>query len=271
MKTPGADDVRDAAATLHDSSAYQLLVRAGLIAYGIVHLLIAYLAVRLALGQPAEEASQTGALRQLAEAPLGTIALAAVALGLAIISLWQLLTAVLRRETDRAKLWRERISAIARAGIYGVLSIAAFRIAAGPEADEGEDVQESVSAGLFGLPGGRILVVLIGLAILGYGAYYIYKGVAAKYEKDLAGSLSGTADLLARTGHIAKGISILIVGGLFAWAGISHQPDEAGGLDDALAVVRDAPLGTVLLVLMALGLAAYGVYCFFWSRRARFR
>ena len=103
MKTPGADDVRDAAATLHDSSAYQLLVRAGLIAYGIVHLLIAYLAVRLALGQPAEEASQTGALRQLAEAPLGTIALAAVALGLAIISLWQLLTAVLRRETDRAK------------------------------------------------------------------------------------------------------------------------------------------------------------------------
>lgn len=271
MDTPGAEDVREAAAALHDAPAYRALVRGGLIAYGIVHLLIAYLAGRVALGRPAEDASQTGALRQIAEAPLGVVLLGAVALGLAVIALWQLVTVILRREKDTATLWRERLSALTRGAIYGALAIAAFRIASGPEADEGEEVQESVSAGLLGLPGGRILVVLIGLGVLAYGVYYVAKGLRAGYEKDLAGTLSGAAEGIARVGHIAKGIAILIVGGLFAWAGVTHNADEAGGLDDALAVVRDAPLGTALLLLMAAGLAAYGVYCFFWSARARFR
>lgn len=285
MDTPGAEDVRSAASALHDSPAYRLFVRGGLIAYGIVHLLVAYLAARVALGQPGEDPSQTGALRQLAEAPLGVVLLAAVAVGLAVIGLWQLLTAVLRRGSDPATVWRERIAAVVRAGVYGALAVAAFGIAAGPRpaapaggttpaggaTPDGGQVQEAVSAGLLGLPGGRVLVVLIGLAVLGYGAYYVIKGIRAGYEKDLAGTLTGAADALARVGHIAKGIAILIVGGLFAWAGVTRDPNEAGGLDDALAVVRSAPLGAALLLAMAAGLAAYGIYCFFWSRRARFR
>jgi len=49
------------------------------------------------------------------------------------------------------------------------------------------------------------------------------------------------------------------------WAGISYDPEKAGGIDDALRTVHDAPFGAVLLTLMALGLICFGVYCFFWA------
>ena len=46
-------------------------VRAGLVAYGVVHLLIGWLAVQLALGDRSEKASTKGALAELAQQPFG--------------------------------------------------------------------------------------------------------------------------------------------------------------------------------------------------------
>ena len=53
-------------------------------------------------------------------------------------------------------------------------------------------------------------------------------------------------------------------------AAIDYDPDKAGGMDAALSTVRDQPFGTVSLVIMALGIAAFGVYCFIWAKRARY-
>ena len=41
-------------------------------AYGVVHLLIAWLALQLAFGDHSENASSQGALRELASQPFGT-------------------------------------------------------------------------------------------------------------------------------------------------------------------------------------------------------
>ena len=41
-------------------------------------------------------------------------------------------------------------------------------------------------------------------------------------------------------------------------------------MDDALSTIRDQPFGSVLLAIMAAGLACFGVYCFFWARMARY-
>ena len=45
--------------------------------------------------------------------------------------------------------------------------------------------------------------------------------------------------------------------------------DLETGLDGALKTLRDEPFGTALLVAMALGFAAYGLYSFSRSRHAR--
>ena len=57
---------------------------------------------------------------------------------------------------------------------------------------------------------------------------------------------------------------------LFGWAAITYDPKKAGGMDAALSTIRDQPFGTVLLVIMALGIACFGVYCFVWARKARY-
>jgi hypothetical protein len=50
---------------------------------------------------------------------------------------------------------------------------------------------------------------------------------------------------------------------------VHKQAKEASGLDGALRSLRDQPFGTVLLVLMALGFAAYGIYSFARARYAK--
>ena len=75
---------------------------------------------------------------------------------------------------------------------------------------------------------------------------------------------------LGTVGYCAKGVALAVIGGLFGYAAISYDPEKAGGLDAALGTIREQPFGTVLLIVMALGFAAFGVYCFVWARRARY-
>ena len=40
-------------------------------------------------------------------------------------------------------------------------------------------------------------------------------------------------------------------------------------MDAALGALRDQPFGTALLLAMAVGFAAFGVYCLAWARNAK--
>lgn len=259
-----------AAHQVQQAKPYQLLVKIGLIAYGLVHLMIAWLAFRLAQGARDGEASNTGALRQLAEAPLGQALLWVVGIGLLTLVVWQLVAAAVGyREYDGTKRLRKRLSALARTVVYGSLGVAAMRIAAGPEADEGESVQESASAGLMGLPGGQFLVGAIGVGVIGYGGWQIVKGITRRYNEEIQTELNGLAAALASAGHIAKGLAYLVVGGLFIWAAASFDPEKAGGLDRALETIRFQPLGNIALIVLAVGIACYGIWCFYWAQHAK--
>lgn len=268
MTGPDLDDARDKAKEVGDSKSYRWLVKGGLAAFGVVHLLVAYLAARLALGSSGEEASQTGALRELAKAPLGPLLLWGTSAGLFVIALWQLLTAFVgHRHLDGARRIRRRLSSAGRSVIYGVLGFNAASIAMGGSGGDGGD---SASATLLSLPFGQVLMGLVGLGIAAVGGSQIFKGVRDKYEDELQGSLSSGQRWIARVGHVGKGAAIMIVGGLFVWAAWTHDADSAGGMDAALQTVRTAPFGVFILLAIAFGFACYGFYCFIWSRHARF-
>ena len=64
-------------------------VRIGLVAYGVVHLLIGWLAIQLALGDHSKSASAKGAMAELAEQPFGQVLVWAVAVGLYFLVLWR--------------------------------------------------------------------------------------------------------------------------------------------------------------------------------------
>lgn len=245
-------------------------IRAGLIAYGVVHLIIAWLAVQVAFGESNKNASNSGALQTLAKQPLGHFLVWLVAIGIALLVVWQLVEfgAGYREETDDKKRWRKRLASLGKALLYAVLAWSAFRTATGSGSSGNTD---STTSKLMDLPGGQFLVGLVGLAIMAYGALLIYRGVREKYMEKLdaqgqSGKDGSVFRVLGKVGYTGKGIAILIVGGLFAYAAITHSAKKSGGLDQALQTVREQPFGQILLIAIALGIAAYGLFCFARAR-----
>jgi hypothetical protein len=106
--------------------------------------------------------------------------------------------------------------------------------------------------------------------VIGIGVAQIVKGVKQNFTEDLDRGAPPALLRLGTIGYCARGVALGIIGVLFGWAAISYDPEKAGGLDDALATIRDQPFGSVLLMIMAGGLACFGIYCFFWARMARY-
>jgi hypothetical protein len=117
-------------------------------------------------------------------------------------------------------------------------------------------------------PAGGVLVIIVGLVVIGVGIYHVYKGWSRQFLRDLRSHPGGAVIAAGRFGYIAKGVALAVVGVLFVPAGVHNDPKQAGGLDKGLRTLLDAPFGKVLLVVVALGLAAYGIYSFGRARYA---
>jgi len=248
------------------------LVRAGMVAYGVVHLLIAFLAIQLALGERSGEASAQGAMQELASQPFGRAMVWAVAIGMVLLVLWRIIEAVFgHRDEEGGTRTRKRLVSAGKALVYGALAVTAIRVAVGSGGSGGSG-SKTMTSRLMSAPGGQWLVVAVGLAVIAYAANLAYRGWTEKFAEHLEteGKLgtSGAAYLvLGKVGHIAKGIALAIVGGLFCYAGITHDASESsGGLDQALNKVLQQPFGQVLLIGIALGLGCYGLFCFARAR-----
>jgi hypothetical protein len=259
-----------------NSDALENLARVGLIAYGIVHLLIAWLALQLAWGGGGQSADQSGALATLAGQPFGKPLLWVLALGLVALALWQL-GEVLRHRAGlqstgdaRKKAVKKIVKSVAKAVMFVALAVLAFRYATGGGQSSSGKQQQTVS-GVMGWPGGRFLVGIAALVIIGVGVYLVRKGVTKHFLKEIdtaqaTAAQQRTIERLGQVGYPAKGVAVALVGVLLGWAAITFDPAKATGLDGALRTVLEAPFGKWLLTLVALGIAAYGVFCFFRAR-----
>ena len=214
-------------------------------------------------------------MQQLNEAPGGTFFLWLVALGMLALVVWKLLDAWKghQEEEDDKKKWAKRGFDVLKAVLYAAIGIAAVRQATGSSSggSSGKSGTESLTAQIMDLPGGQVLVGLVGFAIIGYGANQIRIAYTDKFrEKINAGGTSGQSGqayyYFGKVGYTAKGVSIIIVGGLFVYAAFTHNANKSGGLDEALHTVLEQPFGPFLLGMIAVGLACYGLFCFARAR-----
>ncbi|WP_426560495.1 DUF1206 domain-containing protein [Angustibacter sp. McL0619] len=259
------DAVRRAA----DSTWLERTARVGYVVSGLLHLLIAWIALRVAWTGSQAHADQSGALRLLAEHSWGKALLWLGVVGFAGLMLWQIADAVFGRHGDDAKERAgARVKAISKAVVYAALAYSSYAFARGAGKSSSSQTKD-FTATVLSHNGGRIVVVLIGLVVIGVGGYHVYKGWTRGFHKDLMRRPGKAVEALAVAGYVAKGVALVIVGGLFCVAGVQRQPSEATGLDGALKTLREQPFGSWLLTIVALGLAAYGVYSFARARLAR--
>ncbi|MGY5882644.1 DUF1206 domain-containing protein [Modestobacter lacusdianchii] len=273
----GTSGTVSAAGRAGDSDALEHLARVGLVAYGVVHLLIAWLALQLAWGGGGGSADQSGAMATLAAQPFGTPLLWVLAIGLLALAVWQLAVVLRYRGAlggsgDARKNALVKVGkAVAKTVVYVFFAVTAIRFATGGgQSSSGQE--EQTVAGVFGWPGGRYLVGVAALVLLGVGVYHVHKGLTKGFLKeiDTADASAGQRRVIERLGQVgypAKGVALGVVGGLIGWAAVTFDPEKASGLDGAMRTLLDAPFGQALLTLVALGIAAFGVFCFF---RARF-
>jgi hypothetical protein len=264
-KQAGRDAVRAA-----DSPWIKALGQWGVAAIGIVHLLLAWIAVQVAFGGSDQSADNSGALKELAEKPFGTALLAVMALGLLAYTVWQAVEAAIGFDhVEPKKKPRKRISAVAKAVIGAVLALQCAQLVLSGGTKNSSQSQQDWTAKLMGAPAGQVLVVVVGLALIAFSGYLAYKGWKKKFVEKVEGGLSEPLIRLGQVGWIARGVAFGVLGALVVVAGFSHDAQKANGLDGALKTLAAQPFGTVLLCAVALGLAAYGVFQLATCRRRR--
>ena len=260
-----------------DSDTLENLARIGLIAYGLVHVLVAWLALQLAwFGGNGKSADQSGAMSTLADSPVGKPLLWLLAIGLIALAVWQAAEIFRWRSRwsasgkTRTKAIRKSGNALIKAVIYAALAVLAIKFAIGSGTSSSQK-QQQTTAGVFSWPAGRWLVAIAGLVLIGSGIWHVRKGLTKKFLKQIDTSKASPSALklvtrLGQVGFPGKGVALVGVGVLLIWAAVTFDPSKARGLDGAMHAILDLPFGEILLTLVALGIAAFGAFLFVRAR-----
>lgn len=257
-------------AQLAQNSVFERLARVGYVVNGLLHLIVGYLAIRVACGDGGT-ADQTGALGTLAAKPGGPLALWVATGALLAMGLWRLVETVLGRSYDRRSgrppsngVW-DRAKAFGLAAVYLAFAYSAFGFArgAGRPADQ---QNSSISARLMQSAAGTTALIACGVVIVGIGGYHIYKGASRNFVDDLKGKSGNLVRRLGVAGYVGKGIVIAATGALVVVAACRSEPKKATGLDGALKTLGAQPYGAALLIAAAVGIIVYGLYSFAMAR-----
>jgi hypothetical protein len=121
------------------------------------------------------------------------------------------------------------------------------------------------------LPAGQAIVAVAGLVVFGVGVGMCWHSLSGGYAENLSAEGrrgdTGRAYLLAgRIGYFSKGVGACLVGSVICYAAVTHDPERSGGLDQAVHDLVHWPAGGPILVLVAAGIACYGLFCFARSR-----
>lgn len=251
------------------SGPFGALIMIGLVAYGAVHLLIAWMVVQIAWTGNTAQVSAHGAFQDMASTSVGDVLLWVTAMGLSMLALWQSFEALwghTDRSAGRPRVFA-RLGSAGRTLVYLALGVSAGRTAS--DSAPGGNSQQAWTARLLSVPAGQVLIILVGIGIISVGAVMAYRGLKKKFINNLAGTTPAAVLRLGQIGYLTKGFAFSIVGVLFIVAAVTYDPQRAGGLDSAIRTLQQQTYGAFLLTLVALGITCYGLYCFAWSRHAR--
>lgn len=243
-----------------------ILARAGYGARGVVYLLVGGLAALAAFGQGGQTTDSRGALERIMLAPLGDVLLGIMVVGLLGFALWRGIQAI--KDTDHhgieAKGIVIRAALLISAITHTMLAFFAVSliVTLGSSSGGSGSGSKGVATWLMSQTFGRWLVAAVGVALVGAGAAHVIKAIKTQFDRhfNMPTQFQYWAYPICRFGLIIRGLVFVIVGGFFIMAAYQLEPGEAGGLAEVFSTLRGQAFGQVLLVLVASGLFAFGIY-----------
>lgn len=256
---------------MNTRSKFHFLARAGYSARGVVFLLIAALALfsSIAGGRPDTQSALSAVLQQ----PFGRIWIGLIGLGLAGFVVWRLAQSLANADgqDDDLKGYAIRAALFGSAVTYAGLAVTSLMMALQMSGGGGSGGEEGLAAWVMAQPFGRYLAGIIGIGFVIGGVITAMKGIKRRFGRylNLDAEKNSPAVLISIYGLVARGAVFAIVGVFFLYAAFTVDPEQAGGMADALAWVQSLPFGGVIYAVVAVGLAAFGIYNFVEARYRR--
>ncbi|MCW2944207.1 MAG: putative integral rane protein [Actinoallomurus sp.] len=258
------------------STPFRMLARSGLAARGATYILIGFLATQIAFGKGGKDADRQGALQTVAKTPGGTVLLWLLAIGLAGMALWRLSEAVYGQTGPDGHTATKRLSSLGRAIFYAVVcsSTVAFIIGSGGPGSSDKKSKDLTAKAMHDIPGGRWLVLLVGLGFIAGGIGIAVQALRTKFEKKLnthqmSPQVRKAVKAIGTVGLSTRALIYAAAGVFLAYAAITYDPGKAKGVDGTLRQFATTSAGPWLLVLIALGLIVFGIYSFCEARWRR--
>lgn len=258
--------------TVITAARIQPIAKAGLIAKGIVYVILGALVFMAAfnIGNQSANTSKEDVLSIIKEQTGGQIILAALALGLLCYSGWRFLQTF--GDTEHKGSDGKGIAVRARyffsGFIYLSLALLAIKILFG--GNQGKKGNQGLVHELLNKPFGNWVLGIVAVIIFCTGVYQCYYGFSEKYRKhvDKAGhNINNKLLFIAgKTGYVARGIVWLIIGWMFMQAALHSNSSEAGDTPKAFSFLEHAAYGSYLLGAVGLGLVCYGIFNFIRAR-----
>jgi hypothetical protein len=260
--------------TARRSTVLDWSVRAGLVAYGALHLLLAWVAVSVVVGHGssptgggAGSATGQGALSQLAGDSIGRVVLGAMAVVFAGLAVWQLITALVGyRDEDGLKRHLMRIGAGARVVAYGYFAFASTRLALQGSSASGQS-PDSTTQKVMAAPAGTFIIVAVGVGAAAIGVGLAVFGLRKGFLEQLDSKARNAERrvpivVLGQVGYVVKGLAFVLIGALLVIAAFTRNPDKVGGLDHSFYEVLGHTAGSIAVIVAGLGLGCFGLYLF---------
>ena len=265
-------DARYAARKAGNSKYVDWLARAGFAARGVMYVIIGILAIAIAFGSGGHKADQSGAARVVGSTPFGAFLLWLLVIGFVGMTLWRLSEALYGGPGADGRKASSRLIAGFKAVLYAFIAYGITKYALGLGAPKSSNKQSvDLTSTAMSHPGGRILVGIVGVVLIGVGAWLAWRAFERKFLAELrTGEMSPqtrkVVTFLGRFGGIARGIVFSAAGVFLLIAAFTANASKAKGIDATLRAFTKTPVGPWLLVLVAVGLVLFGCYSWAESR-----
>lgn len=257
-----------------DKDKQQMLFKIGYTAKGIVYVLMGFFAAAALIGLSKSPSGPKKIIEWMGQNPWGRITMGAIGLGLLCYCLWRLYQAIMDTEAEGkdASGVVKRIGWAVSGIAYGTLSVFAFKEAFFGGGNSGDQKQDII-AQILSLSYGQILIGILGVIIAGVACYQLYRGLTDKHmEKVESQQLSHDEEKLFRTAGRVGLTARFVVYGIIAYflfkAALLDDASKFKGMGEAMRELEGTG-GSLALIVLGLGLMAYGFFMFVRARYER--
>lgn len=259
------------------SSGTKKLVRLGLASKGVIYCLIGILAFLTAIGGPGGQTTGSkGIIKWLMEQPYGPFLVAFIAIGLFFYAFWRILRAIKSKENGAKGI----VKRLGRAGsgiLYATFAVFAGKLVidsfsgGGSSGSGGGSSQSQYIQDLLQKDWGKIVLIAIGVILIIRSIYLIYMAYTDKYKKKVDSyhiddQYKSYLIKAGKLGYLARGVVFCVIGYFFIMTVVQHNPSKATqGTGGAMDFIQSTG-GTVVMLLIAIGLICYGIFMFMQAK-----